>query len=1231
MYIEEIILDGFKSYQRRTVVGKFHPCFNAVTGLNGSGKSNILDSICFVLGITNLSQIRINKLEELVYKAGQAGINKASVSIVFNNNNKSNSPPLYKDYEKITVTRQIATGGRNRYLINGLVVKPSDVTNFFHSVQLNVNSSHFLIMQGRITKVINMKPKELLSMIEEAAGTRMYEAKRLQSLKLIEKKDSKLTEINHLLEDDIIPKLERLKKEKADYLKWTNINEEIEMYERILKVHQYLQIYKEVEESEVKVIEMQTQKESCEQEINMLTDRIAQLEKVVHEEESKIALEWSKPLKECRDKISEAESNVSKTQLQLNEIMTDLGEEEETLKDMLCQKAELESKTQNSAQCGRSQSGNFEDVDSELNNLKEKLSNAKRKLQALQTGCDVSLDYKEQKSLRQALFDVQKELSDIKVKENKFTLLITENEKSLSSFKLKIAKRTNNGKSSVDKLRDEHRELQNSIYKFEGDLLELKEDAELYEKLSLDKKKLEIENDSLEQQLQPLEMFIRSFQCIYNAESNPKLAVQAHANSIESLLDPSIKPTKTSVKGCVFELLKLRDQKYATALEVVAGGRLYNMIVETSEDGKQLLNSGFLKKRTTLIPLDKIIDPSVSKKTIDEARKLAQCTDNNDLRVISSLDILEYDTEYSAAIKYCFGHTLICEDEQLAKLITFHPNVSVRTVTMKGDIYDPSGTLSGGAVPQSQRSILVSFQKYIELKIQLVKNNSLISNIKKKLSTNLSKSADSYRHCQRQLDINKHQLALLEEKLAKYKEESFEEMIDELMRQKDDYHKEIAKLKEKQSSLQKNAERLENEINMFETTREIHENSLEKDIEKYKEDIKSLSAIHEKLKIETSSSRIELEAAKAEIKLINSTIEIKEISVAKLKENTLEYEKILESYKVDLKKKEKVLKSLQSEIESSNNCIRNTRNEIKRVNKLISRKEVDLKKISHDFASINDQYSHKLKAKDSLIKKHEWLQNEGVKDSYNLEKYPYNLCIQKLEELDKLQNTLSRSVNRRILNLYERANSECTELINKRDIVMKDKEKIADVISDLDLKKRQAMENTWRTVNTSFGSIFSTLLPNANAELIAVINPETNKEDFYEGLEFRVSLGGIWKKSLSELSGGQRSLLALSLILAMLRFKPAPVYILDEIDSALDLGHTQNIGYMIKEHFPNSQFIIVSLKEGMFNKADVLFRTELVHGVSSIHRFENLDENEDENQPPEKLHKKTIKEKELRN
>jgi len=110
---------------------------------------------------------------------------------------------------------------------------------------------------------------------------------------------------------------------------------------------------------------------------------------------------------------------------------------------------------------------------------------------------------------------------------------------------------------------------------------------------------------------------------------------------------------------------------------------------------------------------------------------------------------------------------------------------------------------------------------------------------------------------------------------------------------------------------------------------------------------------------------------------------------------------------------------------------------------------------------------------------------------------------------------------------------------------------------------------------------------------------------FMDGLEVKVAFGGVWKESLSELSGGQKSLLALSLILAMLLFKPAPIYILDEVDAALDLSHTQNIGRMIKSHFPQSQFIVVSLKEGMFNNANVIFRTKFVDGVSTVTRTIN--------------------------
>ena len=198
--------------------------------------------------------------------------------------------------------------------------------------------------------------------------------------------------------------------------------------------------------------------------------------------------------------------------------------------------------------------------------------------------------------------------------------------------------------------------------------------------------------------------------------------------------------------------------------------------------------------------------------------------------------------------------------------------------------------------------------------------------------------------------------------------------------------------------------------------------------------------------------------------------------------------------------------------------------------------------------------------------------------------------------LEEEQEQLGRRLNKKVLGMMEKAESEYEELLKKREIIEKDKSQIEKVIVELDVKKKETLATTYAKVNRDFGSIFSTLLPDASARL------EPSNGNVLEGLEVRVAFGGKEKESLSELSGGQRSLLALSLVLSLLLFKPAPMYILDEVDAALDLSHTQNIGRMLRKHFGQSQFIVVSLKEGMFTNANVLFRTKFVDGVSTVTR-----------------------------
>lgn len=192
----------------------------------------------------------MQNLQELVYKSGQAGVTKATVTINFDNSNKNQCPFGYENCNEIMIARQIVVGGKGKYLINGKNAQYKQIQDLFCSVQLNVNNPNFLIMQGRITKVLNMKPPEILSMIEEAAGTSMYESKREKSMALIQKKDSKLDELKSLITDNIQPKLDKLRHDQQQYQEYQKVCRDVENLTRIHISYRYVNCRKAVESSE---------------------------------------------------------------------------------------------------------------------------------------------------------------------------------------------------------------------------------------------------------------------------------------------------------------------------------------------------------------------------------------------------------------------------------------------------------------------------------------------------------------------------------------------------------------------------------------------------------------------------------------------------------------------------------------------------------------------------------------------------------------------------------------------------------------------------------------------------------------------------------------------------------------------------------------------------------------------------------------------------------------------
>jgi len=264
--------------------------------------------------------------------------------------------------------------------------------------------------------------------------------------------------------------------------------------------------------------------------------------------------------------------------------------------------------------------------------------------------------------------------------------------------------------------------------------------------------------------------------------------------------------------------------------------------------------------------------------------------------------------------------------------------------------------------------------------------------------------------------------------------------------------------------------------------------------------------------------------------------------------------------------------------------------------------ELESKKLSVKISKYHKETANAQRIVASMMKRYNWIEAEkpafGVAGGdYDFNATNPDLMSKQLQQLKNEQESLAKKINKKVMGMIEKAEGEYTELLRKRKVVENDKKKIQAVIENLDVKKKVELERTWVKVNRDFGNIFSTLLPGASSKLEP---PEGMRA--WEGLKVKVAFGDVWKESLSELSGGQRSLLALSLILSLLLFKPAPMYILDEVDAALDLSHTQNIGNMLKTHFSQSQFIVVSLKEGMFNNANVIFRTKFVDGVSTVTR-----------------------------
>lgn len=1042
MKVEELIIDGFKSYATRTVISGWDASFNCITGLNGSGKSNILDAICFVLGITTMSTVRAQNLQDLIYKRGQAGVTKASVTIVFDNSDRAKSPIGFEDQTHISVTRQIVLGGTSRFLINGHRAQQQTVQQLFQSVQLNINNPNFLIMQGRITKVLNMKPAEILALIEEAAGTRMFEERRERALKTMSKKEKKVEEILALLNEEIEPKLENLRNEKRAFLEYQQHQSNQERLERVVGAHDYVRHterlaaqQQELEAKRARVEDLGRGVEKAKREVTTLEEELASLKKKREAE-----MEKGGRFQALQKKLKENEQEMARVQASIEIKQTSMVEESEHKISIEKDIAALEKDVERSkGACGKLEDKYNKEKEAQ-DALAKQIAKNQELLQSLQTG--VASKAGQKSGYANQLQEVQDTVNAAKTAVGQAEVRIQHLEKQIAKDTKKTAKAQADNKQTLEQL---------EALKAKSAELKQQLEAAGWEPSSLEK--LKAREQELAQRAREL-------------GTNVDALSRRVANIDFQYTRPSSSFNPRSVKGLVAQLFNVskKNDKAHTALEVCAGGRLFNVVVDTDANASQLLERGQLKRRVTIIPLNKIAAKRLSAERLAAAKSLAPG------KVDLALNMIGYEADVVAAMEHVFGTTLICADKETANKITFDPNVRTKCVTLDGDVYDPQGTLYGGSGAKKDKDgLLTTLQKYNELQGALAETKADLEDVRYQLSK-MDELASQFKDTKKAMELTDHEITIAEERLSNSPSASvlalFEQRTKEIAELRAEIEANSAKVSEGEAEM----ERIARDISEFNSNKGAKLDKLRAETEGLEAELKRRKAAVSKAQEAHLAALGECDQKASDLTALKEQLDDKLSTIASAESNLAEMQRQLEKAAAVLDNTRQALEAEQASLVGIDEELKSVQEALASRRTTISDRNLELQQLTHDVTKLAKDVDGQTEALKHLVKEYPWIEEQKAHfgkagTPYDYNSVDMNQARASLKQMRDVVKGMQKTINAKVMNMIESVEKKETALKNMIRTIEKDKRKIEATIISLDDYKRKALVKTWEKVS----------------------------------------------------------------------------------------------------------------------------------------------------------------------
>ncbi|KHJ41826.1 hypothetical protein D918_08041 [Trichuris suis] len=1145
MFIREIVMENFKSYGKRTVIQDIDPHFNAITGLNGSGKSNILDGVCFALGISSLREVRAVNLKDLIHIGPMGSREKAIVSLVFDNSDKGSSPPGYEEFDTITISRQIFDGSRVKSMLNGVLAPAARITDVLRSAHLNVNNPHFIVMQGRITKVLSMKAVQILSMIEEATGSKMYDESRARAITFINKKRQHYLENENLIKEALVPLLERIKASKEEYMRYSKAKIHLEKLEREQVAYTYVSIQERIADEGNLVDQLEKEISALKESIKKCKEACKQMRSEAEAFQKKMENEEDEETRTLQREFNARKKEEDAAADSYRSCLEKWKQENEKLKD-------LEKRIEDGELEKQAKQEDAQRLTEELNVMKiahndaaEALRKAKELYDIIDSGVALSSEG-QVSTLVTRLSASKEEQRNIELKESSLTCRVGILENGVKEKEQIVAE----DRANYDRIVSTLRKTTKTFNDVQHEIASLNYDENSIEQCSKELRARADELKRIQQQTATLESRFPPTNFDY------------------SLPEPNF--DRNRVLGTVANLIRLKDPRVAAAIEIIAGSRLYWVVVACEETVQLLITKGGLVQRHWFIPLNAIRSRRMNDSIVRRAQNLVG-RDNCDLAV----NFLDFDPKVQKAIEFVFGDQLVCPTSDIAKKVAFHPDIMQVTVTHDGDQFNPVGTLCGGSKPS--RGYLMELRaKNQSLYDELSAARESVRHLRSRLDE-MQMTRERYHRLYDQLKRAQTEKEHLEEAVGNSPTTACNKLIGEARAEIESLRAELADLKVRKERAIAEAKEIERILNSDGSNKEAELKKADKARKTAeKEEVAKRDLLEQKEK--------ELENIEGDVKVLNDMIIESNGEIEALRSVIAQLDEEMN------RKKAAATKVVRDELfarrgaqEAESEEMEKKLAEASNLQRQAQQEELKVRELEHDEKRARtclDEWQQKMK---KHIAAHSWIQEEKHKIGQPNSEFPYGSSeLERVErEIAAIKSTIKP------LRVIEEKREKCE----------RDKEEIMRVLTIMQEKKRTALEIALIQINKDFDAIMNIMLPSVNVKLVPV-----DAADILKGLEIKVAFSGQWLDSLTELSGGQRSLVALALIFAMLLFKPAPVYILDEIDAALDIVHTERIGEMIREKFPHSQFLVVSLKEGMFSNANVLYHTRLENGQSYITR-----------------------------